>query len=113
MSMIEQMREERAALLNNSCQKVTNWKLIGIKRFIALLRKELAEDQKVPEGEVDWSKLQEQNCSICYYELYEGIKDMSEGEVEKTECEQSGYLKKIDVVQMAECKGHFFHAECL
>ena len=57
MNMIEQMREQRMALQNNSCQKLTNWKLIGIKRFIALLKKELAEEQKVTEAQVDWSKL--------------------------------------------------------
>ena len=98
MSLIEQMREERAALTNNSCQKLTNWKLIGAKRFISLLKQELAEEQKVSVTEVDWSKLQEQNCSICYCELYENIKDMDQAEVEKIDAEQAGYLKKIDVV---------------
>ena len=47
---------------------------------------------------MDWSKLQEQVCSICYCELYEGIKEMNQLEVQKLEDEQMGYLKKIDVV---------------
>ena len=98
MKMIEEMRAEREKLLDNSCQRLTNWKLIGVKRFIGLLKKELAEEQKVPETNVDWSKLQEQVCSICYFELYEGIKDMSQAEVDKLENEQQSYLKKIDVV---------------
>ena len=38
---------------------------------------------------------------------------MSGSDVEKVDAEEAGYLKKIDVVQMGECKGHFFHAECL
>ena len=99
--------------MKNSCQRLTDWKLIGVKRFIALLKRELAEEQKVSVEQVDWSKLQEQVCSICYWELYENIKDMTEAEVEKLDNEQNGYLKKIDVVQMGECKRHFFHAECL
>ena len=84
--------------MKNSCQKVTQWKLIGVKRFIHLLKQELAEEQKVNIEQVDWSKLQEQVCSICYCELYEGIKEMSQAEVQKLEDEQMGYLKKIDVV---------------
>ena len=38
---------------------------------------------------------------------------MSDSDVEKLDAEQKGFIKSIDVVQMSECKGHFFHAECL
>ena len=113
MKLIEDMRNARLALMDNPVQRLTNWKLISVKGFIALCKKELSEEQKVPVDEVDWSKLQEQVCSICYCELYENIKDMPEHEIEQLENDQKAFLKSIDVVQMSECKGHFFHAECL
>ena len=93
--------------------KLTGWKLIGVKDFIRLMRVELAEEQKTEAAQVDFTKLQEQVCTICYCELYEGIATMPEDEVEKLDSEQRGFLKAIDVVQMSACKGHFFHAECL
>ena len=65
----------------------------------------------MPVEEVDWSKLQEQVCSICYCELYENLQDNDA--IEKLDAEQKGFLKPIEVVQMGKCKGHFFHAECL
>ena len=59
MKLIEEMRQARLALMDNKCQRLTNWKLISVKGFIALCKKELAEEQKVPVDQVDWSKLQE------------------------------------------------------
>ena len=59
MQLIEQMRQEREKLMKNSCQRLTDWKLIGVKKFIELLKRELAEEQKVDIEQVDWSKLQE------------------------------------------------------
>ena len=38
---------------------------------------------------------------------------MDEEEIDRLDAEQAGFLRKIDVVQMSKCKGHFFHAECL
>ena len=38
---------------------------------------------------------------------------MTDEDIQKLGNEQLGFMKEIDVVQMSECKGHFFHAECL
>lgn len=113
MKLIEEMRQARSALLDNRVAKLTSWKLINVKEFIRLMRLELAEEQKITADQVDFTKLQDQVCTICYCELYESIATLPDDEVEKLDAKQKGFLKSIDVVQMSACKGHFFHAECL
>ena len=76
------MQKDREAKLSSSAAKLTGWKLISVSRFVELMRQELSEEQKVPVDQVDWSKLQEQNCSICYCELYEDIQNMSAAAVQ-------------------------------
>ena len=99
--------------MNSRVGKLTKWKPVSVKKFISLMQVELAEEQKVSVEQVDFSKLQEQVCTICYCELYKGIATMAEADVDQLEAEQKSRTKPIDVVQMSACKGHFFHAECL
>ena len=59
MRLIDQMRQEREALLNNPAAKLTKWRLISVKQFVRLMKLELAEEQKVPVEQVDFTRLQE------------------------------------------------------
>jgi hypothetical protein len=57
LKLIEEMRTARATLLDNKPAKLTNWKLISVKKFVELMKQELAEEQKVSVTQVDFSKL--------------------------------------------------------
>jgi len=73
MALIAQMQKKWDDKMSSGAAKVTGWSLITVKRFVQLMKQELAQEAKLPIDQVDLSKLPEQNCSICYCELYEDI----------------------------------------
>ena len=99
--------------MNCEAAKLTKWKLIPVKMLLWLKRKTLSEEQKVSIEDVDMSKMQDEVCSICYCELYDDLKVLSDDQVDSLNSDQLSHLKAIPVVQMSECNGHFYHSECL
>ena len=66
------MRKNREEILNSRIAKLTKWKLIDIIKFSEILKKEYGEDL---------SKIEDQRCCLCYFDLYEGIQTMPEEEI--------------------------------
>lgn len=46
MAAIEEMQKAQEALMAKSIARLTGWKLIPVKKFIELMKVELAEEQK-------------------------------------------------------------------